>query len=294
MIPPNNLDEIYERVTQKSMMLIKLKYWDDIEKTQLTRWLKNFKTNDEKYIAIVILSKLMYRSKESIRAFGSHIFHIILPQLLEELDIYKIHNLSSWENLLKSPNSTTLPIRFSTIEGVDNQPGKSGSIVYRQIRKKYLHKELGINCLNLHKTPDHVKAIIFFDDIIGTGDQFSEFIETYNIISLKQKIIYCPFAAQEKGIEKIKTKYPNIIIAPVETLDENSGLFSKNNKMFNQEHIRFKDIYLETCQKYNIKTKDKLGYGDLALTYCFNDSSPNNNIAALWYQSESWNSLVQR
>ncbi|MEL4277242.1 hypothetical protein AAEH77_11960 [Shewanella xiamenensis] len=294
MILPNNSDEIFERVIQKSMTLIKLKYWDDIEKTQLNKWLNNFKTPEEKYLAAVILSKLMYRSKESIRAFGSHLFHIILPQLLEEIGIYKIQSLNDWEKILKMENSRCLPIRFSTIEGVDNQPGKSGSAVFRQIRKKYFNKSLGINCLNLHETPAHVKAIIFFDDIIGTGEQFCEFLEKYNIKQLDKKIIFCPFAAQEVGLKKIKAEYPDIIISPVEILDESSGLFSQHNKMLNQEHVEFKEFYLKTCQKYSIKTSMKLGHGELALTYCFNDSSPNNNIAALWYQGESWNSLIQR
>ncbi|HHP3561970.1 TPA: phosphoribosyltransferase-like protein [Yersinia enterocolitica] len=43
-----------------------------------------------------------------------------------------------------------------------------------------------------------------------------------------------------------------------------------------------------------MKLKNSKGRGDNALTYIFHHSTPNNNLALLWYEDENWTYLFKR
>jgi len=47
---PHNYLEFYNEMVRKSEKLIEIGYWDKIEIRKLHKWLKNFNTDEEKYI----------------------------------------------------------------------------------------------------------------------------------------------------------------------------------------------------------------------------------------------------
>ncbi|HHH0905784.1 TPA: hypothetical protein ACPZPW_004613, partial [Yersinia enterocolitica] len=62
-----------------------------------------------------------------------------------------------------------------------------------------------------------------------------------------------------------------------------------------KEHsAEFLSVYTNICKKNNIKLKNSKGRGDNALTYIFHHSTPNNNLALLWYEDENWTYLFKR
>ncbi|WOT05857.1 phosphoribosyltransferase-like protein [Shewanella youngdeokensis] len=300
---PDNHESIYEDAVDVTKKLIRFNYWDRLDISDLDAWLDNFETNEDKYFASGILLSIIYRSSKSITTFGANIIQIKLPNILEKHNLYSIQCIESWEKDLKAGNKKQLPIRFSAIEGIDGKPGKSGSAIYRDICNKHFHSRLGVlyNEVSekLEKDKDF-KVLVLFDDILGTGTQFRAYIDKFNLDSLGIKIIYFPFAAYQESIDSIHSDYENIIICPVEVLTSSESLFSENNlAFFNKFHSEntseeLKKYYLNICERKNIKAKDIFGFGELALTYFFSNSVPNNNIAALWYDSDTWTQLVGR
>ncbi|MGR5281618.1 phosphoribosyltransferase-like protein [Photobacterium damselae] len=268
-------------------------------------WVNNFKNSEEKFLASCILDSIIFRNKSAMSAFSSQIFHIILPQLLSEKNIYEIESLSQWENdLMSSKARSIFPFRFTTIEGVDKKTGKSGQSLIRDVQREFFDKELNLSIYTL-TDPEFIKkaknafnTIIILDDVQVTGSQFTDFIETFNLTESPFQYIYIPYAAFEDSINELNSKYNNIDIKPVEVLSKEHSFFSEKNEAFgtNDEELaeNLKSMYLNICEKYGINVKEPLGFGDHALTYIFNNSTPNNNLPLLSYNGDNWNKLFTR
>ncbi|PML78822.1 phosphoribosyltransferase-like protein [Enterovibrio norvegicus] len=300
---PDNHEQIYDYAVKVAKQLVRFNYWDRIEISDLEAWLNNFETDEEKYLASGILLSIIYRSNKSINTFGANIIQIKLPNILRENLIYDIECIESWEADLKNGKTSKLPVRFSAIEGIDGKPGKSGSSIYRAICNKFFHNRFGVLCSEVSERLEkdkNFKVLVLFDDILGTGTQFRSYLDKFRVDELGIKVIYFPFAAYQESITSIHSKYKNIIVCPVEVLTESESLFSQDNvAFFNKFHSEntsedIREFYLKMCSNKNILAKDVLGFGELSLTYLFNNSVPNNNIAALWYDSDTWTQLVGR
>ncbi len=304
---PSNHKELTELSITKCKRLVQLKYWDNISVVKLMAWFNNFETDEEKFLAACILESIIFRNTEAIQAFSSHIFHIMLPHILESLDIYNVKNLADWEKVLFSNQSRTLlPFRFTTIEGIDQKTGKSGQALLRDIQRQHFDKELILSIETLVNenfvkkviNKNAFNTIIILDDVQVTGNQFKSFIDKYDLSNSPFTYIYIPLAAFDKSLKKIESKYENIYIFPVETLSNNHSFFSIGNEVFNycESDIltELKNIYDTILVKNNISMKEPYGYGEHALTYIFTNSTPNNNLGLLSYQNDNWNKLFTR
>ncbi|BCV34022.1 hypothetical protein [Shewanella algae] len=305
MKPPIPIDaeKISERIFYNARKLIEYNYWDGIKIFELLSWINNFKTEEEKYFASSILLSIIYRNRNAIRTFGAQLFQITIPNYLEDKNILSIKCLDSWLDEINSPDARSLfPFRFSTIEGVDNKPAKSGAGILRALKREFFDNSLSIGYQSYDKLKNNssVNTIILLDDILGTGEQFDDFIKITKLNELGLNILYCPFAANTEGLDRIRDTYDKIDVLPVEILEKRNGLFSEENKLFHLEDIcraeEFKIFYHSMCKDRDFKIDENefLGKGNLALTYLFNDSTPNNNIAALWYGDKNWKRLVKR
>lgn len=304
---PNNHKKLTEQSILKCKRLIQLKYWDNITVVKLMGWFNNFKCDEEKFLAACILESIIFRNAEAVQAFSSQIFHIILPNILEKLSIYKIKSLSDWENSLISANARNLlPFRFTTIEGIDKKTAKSGQTLLREVQRQYFDKELILSVETLVdqrfvtqvNKSKAFNTVIILDDVQVTGGQFNSFIEKYDLSNSPFKYIYIPLAAFDKSIEKIEGKYSNIFICPVEILSNEHSFFSVNNEVFNfcePDMLKgLKELYDSVLRKNKIIMDEPYGYGEHALTYIFSNSTPNNNLGILSYQNENWKKLFTR
>lgn len=302
---PDEHEEIIDRVLEKCRTLINLNYWNNIEIVELMLWLKNFNNGEERYLACAILDSIIFRNKESIYALSSQLFHIVLPQILDEKKILKIKCIESWEsNLLSTDSRNLVPIRFTTIEGTDHRTAKSGQVLLREIQRSFFDKNLILSIKTIsdeafiQRATSKVKAIVIIDDILASGTQFNTFIEKYALDKLPFHFIFCPFAGISSSISNINNKYSNIHIEPIELLGDENKFFSKENKLLNlindNGFIEFKKLYLEICKRDNINKNGALGFGDQELTYIFSDSTPNNNLSILTHRNSTWKNLFKR
>lgn len=286
-----------EAIIEQSKKLITIGYWDNVKVSVLQRWLDNFKDEKEKYLAASVLSELIYRNRETVTSMGYNIFSIILPQILEELDIYHVEDIEKWMNDINSPkHAWDLPFRTSVINNVDSKVTKSGDVIHTFLQRDFFDKNLGVKVENIEKLPPRIKAIVFFDDMLGSGTQIDTFMKETNLDVLGKKIIFIPFAALRDSTMKIQAKYKNLIIRPVEYLDENHSFFRASNRRINREffytHNDFLRLYIDICKKNSIN--NPLGFGNFGLSYVLANSTPNNNLSFLWFENEGWNRLFKR
>lgn len=231
-----NIDERYDFLIEKSFEnargMIKYKYIDNINIRTLNKWIDNFQSRDEKYLSAAILNSLIFRNEESIKSIGADIFQIMLPQLLEQEGIYKVSNIKDWMKLLNGRNCRSIPIRFTAIDDVDNKAVKSSSIILNTLQKLFFDSTLGINSHSVTQNQNNnIKAIILFDDIIGTGSQLENFFTKRKFHESDIKFIYIPFSAVNKTYQDLEGKFDNLVIKPVEIIDESHSFFTKENKM---------------------------------------------------------------
>ena len=286
-----------EAIIEQSKKLIMIGYWDNVKVSALQRWLDNFKNEKEKYLAASVLSELIYRNRNTVTSMGYNIFSIILPQVLEELDIYHVDDIDQWMHDINSPkNARYLPFRTSVINNVDSKVTKSGDLIHTFLQRDFFDKNLGVKVENLKSVPHTTKAIVFFDDMLGSGTQIDTFMKEPKIDELGKKIIFIPFAAIRESAIKIQAKYNNLHIRPVEYLDDNHRFFRETNWRINREnfysHKDFLKLYEDMCDKNSII--NPLGFGELGLSYILTNSTPNNNLSFLWFENEGWNRLFKR
>ncbi|GAB3023519.1 phosphoribosyltransferase-like protein [Bowmanella dokdonensis] len=298
---PHNWDIYYDDVVSKCESYISFGYWEDIELYQLRSWLSNFETDEEKYFSACILDALVYRSRSMVKSSFKNIASSIVPKFLKKNSIPYDSNIDDWLTRLKEGKK--VPIRFVSVENVDNKAGKSGSVIIRDLIETLdLAKHVTQIPENVPKFPDEVKAIILVDDFAGTGSQFVDFfkknIDPYNI---RVPILYTPLAAHQDAINYIEQQLPQVEVVPVELLSQDDSFFSPINGYFrgdNKNNVTdAKAFYLEMCERTPLKGKEfLLGKGELCLTFAFHLSTPNNNLKVIYHDSEEngWSRLLYR
>ena len=299
---PDWTESFYDDICAKSETYINSGYWDDIEIRNLRNWLTNFNTKEEKYLAACILDSLVYRSRRMVNSSIDEIAITRIPSFLKEKKIEDVCCIKSW--LLRLRQGSDIPFRIIAIEDVDQRAGKSGAILSRRVDEqlhlaKHLTRKLD-DFDNLHKD---VKAIVLIDDFAGTGEQFVSFM---NKLSQKQNFkkyqyLYVPLAACKGAIEFIQGNFPHVVVDPVEILSEEDSLFFPINGYFQGDKINSievaKEFYLNLCSNRGFgNAKFLLGKGELALTFGFDFSTPNNNIKLLYHNpnDKSWRNLLVR
>lgn len=141
-----------------------------------------------------------------------------------------------------------------------------------------------------------VNTFIFFDDFLGSGNQFEDvIIDSYLTSILKDnKIIYAPLVAHEVGIIFLKTNYPNLNVTYSEKLNETSHSFFSN--YFQNEQSEAKAFYLNMLAQRGIiyGEGNQYGYCDMELTFAFEHAAPDNSLQVLHQRHDNWVALFNR
>ncbi|NOQ32112.1 MAG: hypothetical protein GQ570_13430 [Helicobacteraceae bacterium] len=281
--------EFFDEVETHCYLLIKNNYWDKIDNYTLKKWLENFKTDNEKYLASQILFHFQYRNEKAMLSMFKQIIQVYLPQKLDELGVYTIPSIREWEKMLSTDKAFKLPFRFSTIDKED-KIGTSGHALFRlYAQNNLIYKDIGRVIDS--DMDDKVKTIIIVDDIIGSGEQFIKFYKKHKTAFEKFKnIIYCPLVAHEEGIANIKEELSHIHIVPAEVLTKEEHSFYSISDELNSNDS-FQSFYQEVVEK--LKIKFPLGFNEQAILYAMNISTPNNNLSVI-YHNKQWNPFLKR
>lgn len=301
-IVPKDYNVYISQINEKVNNLVKHNIWRGIEKIKLKQWMKNFDSPEELYFAACVLDNLIYRNNAQTESMLYNLISIDIPNLLHK---HKPKNVNPYITLFGFKNSIETNVRLVCVKGEFDGPSKSSHFVARMLKRKMLYAE------NWMITPDlikpcmdsGIKCFIFIDDFLGTGSQFEVIADE---IELNKKLqipdaffAYAPLVAHKTGIDFLVTKYPGLKITCVEKLDESNSLF---NSAFNDgvnNPINSREFYTEYIKRKSaisaLSSEDLFGFGELALTYVFEEACADNNLPLIyWNRNSSINSLFYR
>ena len=192
-------------------------------------------------------------------------------------------------------------IRLVPVIKAKDPPTKSGPLVLRKIQKRlelFDRWTIWPWDVSLAIQTQNVKAIIFVDDFLGSGDQFTQFLQSQNLPTAHPGIewIYAPVIASREGMGLLRSVQPTIKVVTAEVLEDTHKFFcAKNWELLTSGAIAENDakaFYLELLKRKGLDFPSfEFGYSDMELCIGLEHSSPDNSLPILWHKGETWTSL---
>lgn len=289
-------EELFDRVERQFRLLLSKHVVTGITEIDFNKWLSNFYTEEDKYLAARLLENLTFRSQEMVGSAIAHILQCILPGELRRVGL-RIESVDEFIQDVTSGRAQKF-VRFVEVEGGD-EPGKSGAVLVRELhRLGSVHKALLCKVDAIKHLPGSVKCLVFVDDMLGTGTQFVTFAEESALAAeaAKRKLIYCPLAAYADGLLELARACPWLVVCPVE-------VFGPSHRFFRSEQERpevwaIDGVNLITdVRDYMASWHRRAGISPnkycLELVIGFNHATPNNTLPVM-YWDKSWHRLLVR
>lgn len=192
----------------------------------------------------------------------------------------------------------------------DSDPSASAFSLTSQFKKSE-YVPTNINYIDLYDMPLMLslkyKYFVFYDDLIGTGNQFITFWDKKRFgknkdISIKELakknsdviFYYLALGGCEKGIQDVKKKIPDLKIIVSEYFPEYYDIFNDKN-----EYWELNPDKKETVLKYINEKEKELGSRSpfsKNLAVLFQHGRASNTVLSLyWYKSNGkWKELYKR
>lgn len=294
----DNLKIFFKKKKSECEQLIRYRIWDGIDSNNLKAWLKNFKTEEERNFAALVLEWLVYRSNEHCKSM----LYDVLTRLLHNqwrldksllYDIHK-HPLALLQEKYVDPN-----IRYVTAVTKTDPDSKSGYSMVRVLNNKFqtstkwnIRNEQIPECYN-----DGIRTFIYVDDLIGSGEQIINVLKEAPIAAYEDLNVYvCVCAAHERGINNIHDIFPSVKILTAEYIPVATDIFANIYEVLGYESRDALREWYESFMKtngarglYNI-----YGRGDLGLVYAFQDNTPNNSLPILYFHNDNLAKLLNK
>ncbi len=264
----------------------------EITTAQVRRWLCQFGDN--------ISSRIMFNLLKHIKFYGEYLVREKLKMIHKKLRSQIIYEIKNGERSRRD-------IILSSF-GVPSKSGSTYTRLYAQENK--IHTNNIVSFDNIHSkilNNDAIKAIVFVEDIIASGESACEMLEQLeqkygDFLKTKEIKTYigaiCGF---KKGLDnvykKINTLKFEVQIEIIDELTEEDQCLSESSLVFKTPDERHKAE--EIIKKYGMKLQKKqpFGYGDCQLLVIFHDNCPNNTLPIIWGSSAGefvWNPLFRR
>lgn len=233
------------------------------KKSEVLDWLDNFQPS-EKQDMLLVLQQLEVLSWNEVRDY--------VESLAKELKKLFQHDLSG--------------VRFFPLGDYTSSSGTNFLYNFRQ------ELEISNSCFPLkHFTEidlSSVAAMVFVDDIIGSGNQATRFAkESLSEIQKEIDTYYVSLFAFENGLKKVIKEAGFTKVFSARTLSDEFKAFSPKTKYFTDpnQRSRLKNI----CKKYGEKLypKHPLGYDDSQCLFILPHTVPNNTPPIIWAGPES-------
>lgn len=287
--------KVYENnIRDRCKHLIEHRIWNGIDIHRLNTWKQNFKSEEERYLAACLLDSLIYRPNEQT---FSMIQNLLTQNLNNAFRFYKeLESIRLPDDLMgryKDPS-----IRLVSAIKKNDPVTKSSNEILRFMKRHFMISEKWIiNPWNIKEEfSKGVKAVVFIDDFLGTGDQFDEIIKDSELEEAinTNHVFYAPLVAHQKGIDKLKTEYPKLRLIYTERLTLKFHSFFEN--YFPEEASFAKVAYLSmfASRGWLFDSGAQFGYGDLEITYAFQHAAPDNSLQAFTFRERNWIPLFDR
>ena len=284
---------IQSKSKENAKLFIEKGIWNNISTLTLNQWLNNFVSEEEKLLSAFLLNSFIYRTDVQTNSLLKNAFNSVLPSTLEK-NVWKVLEQENFLGTLTLDYKTNEDIRIVPVIRNTDDPTKSGPLLARLYRRNINinSKHFIWNWQIKEAIEEGAKVIIFIDDMIGSGNQFSEFIEKCDINFESARFIYLPLLACKQGLIFLSEKIPDLEVSPVEVVDNDINFFGQH-----EIYSDLKDLYIKVEKdKLNSRflRKFSCGYENLALTISYSHGTPNATLPLYWYESDKFYPLVRR
>ena len=274
--------------------LITHNIWQGIDDLQLSRWLNNFPSAEQRYFAARVLDILIYRSDPQTKSMLTHLFHRTIPNVARHhgfgSHLHSACDRLQWDH---EPN-----LRLVPVSPAPQATMASGPLITRLAQKHLnFHKKWIIPHRKIRPTTPFV---VFLDDVIGTGTQFSQFIKKAHLTHLikERRCCYVAVAAHSTGINNLTDEFPELAVSAVDMLSPRNSLFHPQSLAFPDGTNTIDDartFYRQMLNTFQVSRRYQGGYGGLDLAYAFAHAVPNNSTPLLWWpENTQWTPLFRR
>lgn len=299
---PEGHEDLSRHVFQRFRSLVVNQVIDIISPNDLDGWRRNFSTPEGQYLAAQMLSAAVIRTPKMINSSYQHISEIILPDLMRAAGIWKFSCIEDFTTALRSKQALA-PLKIMPVDGIriDRRPGNSAETVLRNFS---IATRTGDGYLWRADDPNSwthtTKLLVFIDDLLGTGRQFSKFAEAYDLKSLPPDTmcVYVPLLATTKGISAVRKSCPNVDLRPVEVLRAESGFFTEaadGSGLWIRDNVNkandVRALYRQLTLEKQVPRESRFS---MDLTVLLPGRTPNNSLRAYWDASGKWRPLIPR
>ncbi|MFW0716556.1 hypothetical protein [Pedobacter sp. N23S346] len=245
-------------------------YQQMLERT--IRWFENFKRS-EFDIALLIYKNIRYYSEGDI------------DELLDKMAMA----------LRKLFQNDLSKVMFSGLG--DSSAGSGEQFLYR------LNQRLRLPQQNFPKdfrsSIGNHDAIVFIDDIIGSGNQATRYYKK-KLADVKLTKYYFSLLAYENGIKKIREETGFEKVITLSLMNESHMAFSPESEIF-PKHLITKLRIIAELYGQKLYPLGPLGYDDSQALIVFAHNTPNNTLPIIWASDNNeksieypWNPLFER
>ena len=297
---PSKFAGLSDDVARRFRLLLAKRVVTGVTEIQFNKWLDNFSTDEDQYLAARLLENLTFRSEQMVGSAIAHILQCILPSELRFAGV-AFKSIEELLNLLGTAHNK-LPVRFVQVDdAAQRQPGKSGPVIMRELnRLGRVDKSYFCHAKDLHTLPDSVRCLVFVDDMLGTGKQFGDFADAIKLqqYQANKTLIYCPLAAYESGLNALAARCAWLKVCPVEVFGEKHKFFrgtAERPDVWAVDQVNLvEDVrsHVETLAVRGGFTKPNKFALDLLIG--FHHATPNNTMQIMYFESPSWQNLLIR
>lgn len=316
--------EIYDNIDVLNKVL-----WDGkVLKPTILEWLDNFKNDEEKRVALYLLSRCMYFNQNNVKHMLKALFRDkYRTPILQEI---RDHEHGTMDEALIEP-AFHLHLMKTRFLGIGNPAESGNTLLYSFRQENKIKKDLFVTIDELLQKHDDVQHVVFIDDLCGSGTQvryekkLQECIRTLRLEGDCPKISYLMLFGTTTGIDKIRKlkikdtdiKWFDEVEAEME-LNDSYKCFGDVSRYFedNDEKAKSKEM----CLKYGTELIDKiadkdfpnrklegierekyihscaLGYGNCQLLLSLYHNTPNNTLPIFWFEEDDddWKPIFKR
>lgn len=315
--------EQFKKDMWERIQILNSTIWENrILKTKVDNWLQNFSQEEEKVMALYLLSEFMY--------FGDSQMRVLLKSLYRDLFRYPIIEVIR-KSLADTLDSNAIELKFSEelkntrFIGIGN-PSESGAhLLYFFRQENNLSKRNFIQTDEINTAANiDVQRVVFLDDFCGSGSQvkrdkgLTDFVTYLKTTRPGVKIDYLMLVGTEVGIANIaKTSLFDNVNAVIQ-LDNSFKVFESNSRYFMDVDLPFvldevkkfaseygSILIAKLCEVEGITipaqiavcaSNNALGFGNCQLLVGFHHNTPDNTLPIIWYdeKNHTWNPIFKR
>ncbi len=306
-VVPSGQERFFDRVRQQFDSLIRANVIMDVfTETELARWVSQFRTNEERYLAAHLLNSAVIRSSRMVESSLRQIIDLIAPTCLRELGLHDVTCIDTFHDDLKR-DKPRLPVRFMAVDGarLDSAAGNSGDSVLRKFGVSF---QIGDGYRLRSDDPSSFQPsepllIVLVDDVLGTGSQFIRFIDRYQLNPSPGNVhlLYAPLLATSAGLDEVRKNVQDFRIWPIEVLGPSADFFfglpdspDVWSRDGSNQLVDVCSFYEQMMDTRGVPRETRYSQN---LTVIMHDRCPNNTLRVYWHDSTNapvWHALKAR